>query len=117
MKRDVFSDESKKQLLERLISKIESKMEKVETFSETCFNNGLQTAIDIIVDEINQLKLSCEESNRMIIIDGWTELPPDCSVCELKFTSYYGNDYCCITGNHIIDEEKRLDSCPLKEVR
>lgn len=48
--------EEKNEILERLISKIESKMEKVETFSETCFNSGLQTAIDIIVDEINHPK-------------------------------------------------------------
>lgn len=48
--------EETNEILERLISKIESKMEKAETFSETCFNNGLQTAIDIIIDEINQLK-------------------------------------------------------------
>ena len=52
----------------------------------------------------------------MIIIDGWTELPPHCDGCPLEFTSYYGNNYCCITGNHIINEEKRMDSCPLKKV-
>ena len=51
----------------------------------------------------------------MIVIDGWTELPPHCDGCPLEFTSYNNNDYCCITGDHIIDEEKRLKSCPLKE--
>ena len=54
--------EKTNEILERLIPKIESKMEKAETFSETCFNNGLQTAIDIIVDEMQD---ECEKLNKI----------------------------------------------------
>ncbi len=56
-------------ILERLISKIESKMEKAETFSETCFNNGLQTAIDIIVDEMQDECKKLDEIKQ--IADKW----------------------------------------------
>lgn len=61
--------EEKNEVLERLIKKIESKMEKAETFSDTCFNNGLQTAIDIV---INEMQGECEKLNKIErIVNAW----------------------------------------------